>query len=136
MTTPDPGPAGSSNPQPPAAPTHIYKHPAGHGLGRHHAGRDLSARNAQPPEVATGLLAAAGMIGATPEQLARAEQFTSRTMADLDMADGTPVADVATFGPHDDGHEVEWADRHGDLRRTHVTDAVFAEFFQPIGAQS
>jgi hypothetical protein len=128
MTTPDPSAPAT------AAPTHVYRHPAGHGLGRHHAATDLSGRNAQPPEVHQGMRSALGMVQATDGQRAAVEHFIGRSMHDLDMADGTHVADVPSWGPHDDGHELEWADQHGDPRRTHVTDAQFAEFFQPIGA--
>jgi hypothetical protein len=111
------------------APTHVYSHPAGTGLGQHHAAGDLAARPAQPPEAAAGLRAAMEMLDPTPEQRAKMEEHLSATMADLDMPDGTPVEHAGTA--EDSGHElVAWTDRLGNARVTSVTPEFFASHFR------
>jgi hypothetical protein len=118
-----------------ADPTHIYKHPDNHGLGRHHAGEDISNRVAQPDEVQQSMRTALDMVGADDSQRQRVEHFVRRTMDDLDMPDGQQVYDVPAderFGPNVDEHEVVWTDKHGDPRRTHISDEQWEQFFHPI----
>jgi hypothetical protein len=116
--------------------THVYRHPAGHDLGRHHAGEDISGRPAQPPQYAAGLQAAAALFNATPEQWAPVAEFLGRSMSDLDMPDGTQVEAVEHWGPHESGCDLLWTDKNGDARRTHVSDEQLAEHFEPAGSKS
>jgi len=112
--------------------THVYKHPEGKGFGQHHAGgTDLAARPAQPPEAAAALRSAAAVMQPTPEQAEALEAFLARSMADLDMADGTEVEHTG-----DDAERgikiVNWTDKHGDGRSTGITPEFFATYFQPV----
>lgn len=121
-----------------------YDHPDGVGLGQHHAPHDLAARPAQPPEAAAALRQAAAVMSPTGKQAAALEAFLSRTMADLDMPPGTIVTLAVNDDPdspdrgkpvRDDDNDleiVEWADAHGDPRRTTVTPAFFAEHFTEV----
>lgn len=90
--------------------THVYRHPQGHGLGRHHAGADLSARPATPGVPLAHLL---------PEHRV--------TMADLDMADGQELAHVGA--DPDSGRLIfAWVDKCGTQRRTSLTPDQAAGF--------
>lgn len=111
-------------------PKYIYKHPDGKGLGEHHAG-DLSGRPSipigAPPGWAEGLKDQLGFLGLTPEQEAELDKHAGRTMADLDLHDGTGVELL-----EDDASglkRVAWTDQHGDARITSVEPGLFAEFF-------
>lgn len=111
--------------------THVYHHPDGSGLGEHHAlpgHPPLAERPAQPPEAAAAYRSAISVISPTDEQRAEMEAFLSRSMADLDLPDGTAVTAAETA---ENGHVlVDWTDQHGDARRTAVSPEDFAEFFQ------
>jgi hypothetical protein len=109
-------------------PTHVYNHPEQAGFGQHHAPHDLSERPAQPPEAAAGMRAVMTAAGLDAEQEAKMEAFLARTMADLDMAHGTPVEHLGT-DTELNLELVEWTDKHGDPRITSVTPEFFASHF-------
>jgi hypothetical protein len=121
---------------------YVYKHPEGAGLGASLApDADLAGRDAQPPEVAASMRAALGVVNPTDDQVGGLDSFLSRSMADLDMPDGTEVElcmnddpDDPDDGPirHDGLQVVQWTDQHGDLRRTSVSDEVFDEYFSEV----
>lgn len=93
--------------------THVYSHPDGHGLGRHHVGPDdppLVTRPATPGTVLEHLM---------PEYRV--------SMEDLDIQDGTELAHVDT--DPDSGHLIfAWEDSQGSQRRTSFTPEQAAEF--------
>lgn len=97
--------------------THIYHHPDAHGLGRHHAGQELSSRRANP-ELHDEWAIRLGL---------------ARTMDDLDLAHDTRVAHICTDVERN-LELVEWTDSAGTTRRTSVTPEQFHEFFVPLGA--
>lgn len=111
---------------------YTYRHPNGLGLGDHHSGPDvdLAARPAEPLGV-SALRAAAVAMGATPDQLAHLDAFEARTMADLDMEDGTSVELLEVAG--NGWHVVAWTDRHGDGRCTSISPDDFARYFTVEG---
>jgi hypothetical protein len=119
-----------------------YEHPDGTGLGAQLAPDEDLSRAAQPPEVATSMRAALSVVSPTDSQSAELEGFLSRTMDDLDMANGTEVELVMNDDPDDPGYEqpleheglkvVEWTDAHGNPRRTSVTDEVFEANFKEV----
>jgi hypothetical protein len=113
--------------------THVYSHPEATGLGAHHVGPEappLESRPAQPAEAAEAYRAAVESVGPTDEQRAKLEAFLSRTMADLDMAEGTEVELAETA---ENGHVlVDWTDKHGDARRTAISPGDFDLFFTEV----
>jgi hypothetical protein len=94
------------------APTHVYRHPDGYGLGRHHAGQDLSGRPSVPGIPLDDLMPDARV-----------------SMHDLDLQHGTAVT-LAEFDGERGLHLVGWTDAMGTPRRTSITPEDLAAFFQ------
>lgn len=108
--------------------TWVYRHPEGTGLGQHHAPRNLGHVFAHPPEARAVMHAAVTSAGPHRTERPEIEALLVRTMADLDLADGTTVTCAG-----DDGQGrpvVEWADLHGNPRRTSVDPEFFATHFE------
>lgn len=104
----------------PQAPTHVYDHPEGHGLGEHHTDHavdgPLELRPAEP--------------GVPLEHLLPEHRIT---MADLDLQHGAEV----TVTGHDEDRDLvifEWADKYGHPRRTSLDRGTFAELFTEVSA--
>lgn len=108
--------------------TYVYRHPQGAGLGQHHAGdRNLRHVLSQPPQARSVMHAALATAGPHRSEREGLQALLMRTMHDLDLPDGAVVEHA---GEDTQGRPViEWADQHGNPRRTSVDPAVFTSYF-------
>lgn len=99
--------------------THVYRHPEGKGLGRHHA--DAEGRERFDAE-------AAASRGLTTEEIEIIAAEHDRH-AKLDLAHGTEI-EFDYVHPDTGLYHVTWTDFFGTSRMTSIDPEVFAEMFE------